>query len=137
MAETIACDRPTLEGPTFERPTFAVAAGRAVSGRCPRCGQARLFASYLKQVESCPVCGERWGAIRADDAPPWLTILVVGHIVVPIAATVEPSMTWPLWVGVTLWASLALGLSLVILPRAKGLFIAAIWSARAPGSEGV
>ena len=126
MAETIP----------FGRPAFPIAAWRALSGRCPCCGQARLFASYLKQVETCPVCGARWGDIRADDAPPWLTILVVGHIVVPIAATVESMVTWPLWAAVTLWSSLALGLSFAILPRAKALFIAAIWSARAPGSEG-
>ena len=42
---------------------------------------------------------------------------------------------WPYWVSMTLWPALALGLSLAILPRAKALFLGAIWSMKAPGSE--
>ncbi|MFO1156168.1 MAG: DUF983 domain-containing protein [Rhodospirillales bacterium] len=71
------------------RPPFLVAVGRGLSGRCPNCGEGRLFRAYLKQVDACAVCGEPWGHIRADDAPPWLTILIVGHIVVPAAMAVE------------------------------------------------
>ena len=70
------------------RPPFLVAVGRGFSGRCPNCGKSKLFRGYLKQVDACPVCGERWGHIRADDAPPWLTILIVGHIIIPAAMAV-------------------------------------------------
>ena len=117
------------------RPIFPVAALRALVGRCPYCGRGKLFRSYLKQVDHCAACGEAWGHIRADDAPPWLTILVVGHVLVPPAVAVEAWHMAPGWVSMTLWPCLAVILSLLILPRAKGLFIAAIWSARAPGSE--
>lgn len=126
---------PAPHRPSHPRPSFLTAAGRALAGRCPNCGQSPLFASYLKQVEHCAVCGEAWGHIRADDAPPWLTILIVGHILVPPAIAVEAWELWPGWVSMTLWPALALALSLLILPRAKGLFIAAIWKTRAPGSE--
>jgi uncharacterized protein (DUF983 family) len=118
-----------------DRPSFPLAAWRAVTGRCPNCGQGRLFASYLKQVEHCAVCGEAFGHIHADDAPPWLTILLVGHILVPTAIIVESFALWPDWVGMTVWPLLALGLALIILPRAKGLFLAGIWVTRGPGSE--
>ena len=43
--------------------------------------------SYLKQVENCAACGESFGQIRADDAAPWLTIILVGHVFLP----------WPSW----------------------------------------
>ncbi len=57
---------------------------RGVLGRSPKCGNGRLFRSYLKVVDECSSCGERYGHFRADDAPPWLTILVVGHPTVPV-----------------------------------------------------
>lgn len=117
------------------RPPFLVAVWRGISGRCPNCGEGRLFRAYLKQVDACAVCGEPWGHIRADDAPPWLTILVVGHIIVPAAMAIESRDLLPFWASMTLWPLLALALSLLILPRAKGAFIATIWLLRAQGSD--
>lgn len=104
-------------------------------GRCPSCGQGKLFASYLKQVESCAVCNERFGHIRSDDAAPWLTILVVGHIAVPVVFAVERVTHWPVWVAMTIWPAFALVLGLAVLPRAKGVLLGVIWAVRAPGSE--
>ena len=118
-----------------DRPPLGVAMRRALVGRCPNCGQGKLFASYLKQVDRCAVCGEEFGHIRSDDAAPWLTILIVGHLVVPTALAVESRMSLPSWVSITLWPLLALCMALVILPRAKGLFLSVIWSTRSPGSE--
>ena len=117
------------------RPGLAIALCRAVTGRCPRCGRGRLLAGYLRQVERCAVCGEAWGHIRADDAPPWLTILIVGHIILPLALSVERTVDWPDWVSMTLWPALALVLVALILPRAKAVMLALIWFTRAPGSE--
>lgn len=117
------------------RPCFLTAVWRALAGRCPGCGHGRLFASYLKQVDRCEVCGEPWGHIRADDAPPWLTILIVGHIVVPIAIVLISEALLPDWALMSILPTLALGLTLLILPRAKAVFLAAIWFTRAPGSE--
>ncbi|MBL8666826.1 MAG: DUF983 domain-containing protein [Rhodospirillales bacterium] len=117
------------------RPPFLVSVLRGIGGRCPNCGESALFRAYLKQVDACPVCGEKWGNIRADDAPPWLTILVVGHIIIPAAMAVESRDLLPFWASMTLWPVLALALSLLILPRAKGAFIATIWQTRAHGSE--
>jgi uncharacterized protein (DUF983 family) len=94
---------------------------RGALGQCPNCGKTRLFASYLKQIEACPNCGASFGRIRADDAAPWGTIIVVGHIFMPF------------WAGVFAWAALFTGLSLAVLPRAKGFFIALLWMTRAPG----
>ena len=115
--------------------SLGLAAWRGLIGRCPRCGEGRLFAGYLKQVETCAVCGEDWGHIRADDGPAWLTILIVGHIVVGAVLSVEPYVDWPQWFSTTLWVAVALVLTLLGLPRAKGVFIAFIWHYKMPGSE--
>ena len=108
---------------------------RAVRRRCPNCGVGRLFTGYLKPVAQCAACGERYGHIRADDGPAWLTILVVGHILAPLLLTVEKSAPWPEWASMIVWPALALALMALILPRAKGVFIAILWRTRAPGSE--
>ena len=103
-------------------PTIA----RAVAGKCPACGRGKFFRSYLHQMENCSSCGEHFGKIHADDGPAWLTIIVVGHLVVPSALYAETVFRWPLWVSITIWPLTALALRLAILPRAKAVFIAAI-----------
>ncbi len=108
---------------------------RAVSGRCPACGGGKFFKSYLHQVDRCSVCGESFGQIHADDGPAWLTIGIVGHVVVPMALLTETSFQWPLLVSMTVWPLTAFALTMTILPRAKALFIAAIWAMKAPGFE--
>ena len=108
---------------------------RGALGRCPRCGQGKLFRAYLKPVASCPQCGEALGHIRADDGPAWLTIMIVGHIVVFTALGVELNENTAGWVSMTLWPALAVILTLAILPRAKGAFIGALWSTGAEGSQ--
>lgn len=124
----------TIETLGRARPALGTAIRRALLRRCPNCGQGRLFASYLKQVERCPVCEEAYGHLRSDDAAPWLTILVVGHIVVPLLLAVETRVSWPDWVSMTLWPALALALVAVVLPRAKAVFLSVIWATGSPGS---
>lgn len=108
---------------------------RGAYGRCPRCGQGKLFRSYLKQVEMCASCGEKLGHIRADDGPAWFTILLVGHILAPIFLSVLPNVTWPDWAIMAVIMSLTLVLTLWLLPCSKGVFIGLIWRSGCIGSE--
>ncbi len=115
--------------------SFVTAALRGFTGRCPNCGLGKLFRAFLKPVDQCSSCQEPFGHIRADDGPAWLTILIVGHLVVPILFMVEQRTSWPEWVAMTFWPALVGMLVLVLLPRSKGVFIAAIWQTKGPGSE--
>lgn len=108
---------------------------RGLSGRCPSCGKGSLFRAYLKPVEACAACGEPLGHIRADDGPAWLSILVIGHLLVPIAIGVEYAAVWPMWMPMVLWPLVGLAATLWFLPRAKGAFVAILWATGAPGSE--
>jgi uncharacterized protein (DUF983 family) len=101
----------------------------------PASGGGKFFKSYLHQVDRCSVCGESFRQIHADDGPAWLTIGIVGHVVVPMALFTETNFRWPLFVSITVWPLTAFGLTMTILPRAKALFIAAIWAMKAPGIE--
>ena len=95
--------------------------------RCPKCGQGRIFQSYLKQNESCAICGEDLSRFRADDGPAWLTILIVGHVVVPTAIYFSMHDILPEGVAITLLFALTIVGAMIVLPRAKGAFISVLW----------
>jgi uncharacterized protein (DUF983 family) len=110
------------------------ALGRGLLGQCPRCGRAALFRAYLKQVESCPECQENWSEIRSDDAAPWLTIMIVGHVMAPVLISMSKSGLFSPAEMAAILIPMLIGLSLLVLPRAKALFMAAIWALRAQSS---
>ena len=112
-----------------------LAARRGFLGRCPSCGGTPLFRAYLKQVHACSSCHAEFGRIRADDAAPWATIIVIGHVFLPLVFFLGLENMMPLWASLTAYAVLLSALSLVLLPRAKGLFIGILWATRAPGVE--
>ena len=112
-----------------------LAVARALMGRCPACGKGKLMRSYLKQVDTCSACGESLGQIRADDAAPWATIILVGHVFLPMAFLIELGL--PRRVEATVWATGFAALSLAILPKAKAMFIGILWHTRAPGYKPV
>jgi uncharacterized protein (DUF983 family) len=100
---------------------------RGFRGRCPACGEGRLFRSFLKVNESCAECGEELHHHRADDFPAYLVIVIVGHIVVPLVLAVETNLAPTYWVHLALWLPLTLGLSLSLLQPVKGVVVAVQW----------
>lgn len=112
-----------------------LAVRRGLRLACPACGRGRLMAGYLRQAEGCLHCGERTGDIRADDAPAWATILLVGHLISPVFflfATPDTSATWAPFLAI---AALVIVMTLLLLPRMKGLFVGIIWASRAGEAE--
>lgn len=109
---------------------------RGLAGKCPNCGKGKIFYRYLKVNDHCPECGEELFHHRADDAPPYLTIFAVGHIVgtgMLGVETIAPDL--PLIYHMTIWPSLTLALSLILLPMFKGGLIAHQWALRMHGFE--
>jgi uncharacterized protein (DUF983 family) len=101
--------------------------------KCPSCGKGRLFFKYLKVVDQCPVCAEDLHYQRADDAPPYLTIMAVGHIIVPGLFFVEKIYKPAIWVHMATWLPLTLILSIALLPMFKGAVIGLQWANRMHG----
>ncbi len=108
---------------------------RGFSGRCPHCGEGRLFGRFLKVQDRCSACGEELFHHRADDFPAYCVILLVGHLVVPLALSVELNFAPPYWVHVALWLPLTLGLALGLLQPIKGAIVAFQWFAGMHGFE--
>lgn len=106
---------------------------RGFAGRCPNCGRGAILSGYLKVNRVCSECGLPLGEFRADDAPPYFTILIVGHIIVPGMLILEEFRHPPEWVHMAIWLPLTLLLTLALLPRIKGAVIGAQWAARTKG----
>lgn len=104
--------------------------------RCPNCGQGKLFAGYLTSVDSCAACGETFTHHRADDLPPYLTVFIVGHIVVALFMAAEETVDLSMWAHLAIWVPTTLLLSLVLLRPLKGATIGLQWAIRMGGFGG-
>lgn len=121
-AALVPDDRPT-------RPAVL----RGLLCRCPACGRGPMLTGYLKVRDACPECGEALYHHRADDGPAYLTILVVGHLMAPLI--MWAFVTWrpdPVVLS-AIFAAGCVALSLLLLPRFKGMIVAIQWAKRMHG----
>ena len=110
---------------------------RGLRCRCPNCGEGKLFKSYLKTVDACAHCGEEIEHHRADDFPAYLTIFIVGHIVVAAYMSVDQVVDLEMWQQMALWIPMTAILSLLLLQPLKGGVIGLQWALRMHGFGGV
>lgn len=109
---------------------------RGARQTCPACGQGSLFHAYLKVADRCGTCAEELHHQRADDAPPYFTMLIVGHVVVAGLVAVEMAFAPPTWVHSVIWGPVLVGMSLWLLPRIKGAIVGMQWALRMHGFGG-
>lgn len=101
---------------------------RGARGRCPNCGQGRLFRAYLKVKSPCDACGNDNSRYPADDAPPYFTILIVGHLVVAPLLAFRFILTWPASLLLATVLPSLTALILIFLPIVKGGVIGVLWA---------
>ena len=104
--------------------TLGSAFARGLAGRCPRCGNDRLFDGLLKVRARCEACGLDYGFADAGDGPAVFVILFAGFIVAGSALIVEFVYQPPFWVHALLWGPLAVVVCVAPLRPLKGLLIA-------------
>ena len=100
---------------------------RGFACKCPKCGEGKLFAKFLKTKERCDVCGEEFHHHRADDFPAYVVILILGHVMVTYALWLEEVFSPPTWVHIATTIPLCVILSLILLQPVKGAIIALQW----------
>ena len=110
----------TVPKPPWPVPSLAVALGRGLLGRCPVCGKGRIFVGFLRVVDECSACHAPLGLARADDAPPYFTILIVGHIVIPAMLIMQKMSDPPTWLLSVIFIPLTLVLAVGLLRPVKG-----------------
>ena len=101
---------------------------RGLKGRCPACGEGKLFSRYLKVRPTCSHCGLDLAKYPADDGPAYFTILIVGHLVV--APLLAFRVIWTLPTGLLLAILLPAlsALILLFLPIVKGAVVGVLWA---------
>ncbi|MGY5803327.1 DUF983 domain-containing protein [Rhizobium hainanense] len=109
---------------------------RGMLNRCPRCGTGKLFRAFLKPVDHCAVCGEDISHQRADDLPPYLVILVLGHLIVGGYMLTDMTFKLPLWAHLAIWAPITIIAALAIIQPIKGGVIGLQWALRMHGFGG-
>jgi len=102
-------------------PVDPISAG--LKGRCPRCGEGRLFSGFLTVGKECSTCRLDYSFADAGDGPAVFVILIIGFIVVGLALWMEVSYSPPLWLHFILWVPLTLVLCLTALRLIKGVLI--------------
>lgn len=116
-------------------PTVYQAMRRGFFGRCPHCGEGRMFRAYLKVADQCPACGEALHHHRADDFPAYVVIVIVGHILVPLVLLTETHIAPPYWISMLLWPAAVVALSLSLLQPVKGAIVGLQWAVGMHGFE--
>jgi len=104
--------------------TVLQSALRGIACRCPRCGQGKLYAGFLRLRPKCTACGLDYAFIDSGDGPAVFVILIAGAIVVTAALIVEVKYQPPFWVHAALWLPLILATTLWPLRAMKSLLIA-------------
>ncbi len=97
---------------------------RGLSGRCPRCGEGRLFDGFLAVRSECEHCGLDYGFIDSGDGPAVFVIFFAGFVVTGAALVTEALYSPSLWVHAALWAPLTAALAVLPLRPLKGVMIA-------------
>lgn len=101
---------------------------RGFRGRCPHCGEGRLFRAFLKTEPACAVCGEEFHHHRADDLPAYLVVVIVGHIVIGAFMGVESAYQLSTWQHLAIWAPLTVIAALALLNPVKGSVVGLQWA---------
>jgi uncharacterized protein (DUF983 family) len=109
---------------------------RGWARRCPACGEASLMDGYLTVKHACPACGTELHHHRADDGPAWATILITGHLLAPLMLIVYTAYRPEAWHMALGFCVVFVALSLYLLPRLKGMFVAVQWAKRMGGFGG-
>jgi uncharacterized protein (DUF983 family) len=125
----------TRRSDSAEKRDLWAAMKRGFRGRCPRCGEGKLFRAYLKVGNNCSVCNLDFTPHRADDLPAYLVIVIVGHMVVPTALLTETLYAPPVWLQLAIYLPFTLIASLALLQPVKGTVVGLQWALHMHGFD--
>jgi uncharacterized protein (DUF983 family) len=106
--------------PPADQPSFLTSIARGARNRCPVCGKGRVFQGFLTLAPACSHCGTDFSEVHADDAPPYIVIFLVGHLLVPGIFVVEKAWMPPMWLHMAVWLPLFTIVCTLALRPVKG-----------------
>jgi uncharacterized protein (DUF983 family) len=93
-------------------------------GRCPRCGEGKLFRGFVALRPSCSSCGLDFGFADSGDGPAVFVILLAGFLALGLVLWIEFTYEPPFWVHALVSMPLTLAICLGLLRPLKGILIA-------------
>ncbi|MDX1292933.1 MAG: DUF983 domain-containing protein [Hyphomonas sp.] len=93
--------------------------------RCGQCGKGKLYSSYLKLNQSCPVCGRDMTTADTADGPAFFVGFGVLLLLAPFLflLPMSPLPLVPMILAFIVLCAAVIGLSLWLLPVAKGVLL--------------
>ena len=123
------------DDPAMTERSVWTAMWRGMNSRCPECGEGALYDGFIKVHDACPACGEALHHHRADDAPPYIVMMIVGHVVVAVMLVYEIAMSPALWLHAAIFLPLTVVLSLLLMRPTKGALVGLQWANRMHGFD--
>ncbi|MDJ1157856.1 DUF983 domain-containing protein [Chelatococcus sp. SYSU_G07232] len=102
-----------------------------LAGRCPRCGEGRLFKGFLNLAPGCRSCGLDYSFADSADGPAVFVMLIGGFIVCGAALWLELTYEPPFWVHLLVTLPIALVVCIGMLRPLKGVLVALQYHHRA------
>ena len=102
-----------------------------MAGRCPRCGEGKMFKGFITIADKCDHCGLDYKFADAGDGPAIFVMLIAGFIIVGAALWLEVSYEPPMWVYFVIFLPLTLIVCLGMLRPLKGVLVALQYANRA------
>ena len=93
--------------------------------KCGNCGEGKLFKSYLKLADACPVCGRKMNNEDTADGPAFFVGFGVLILTGPFLF-ILPMMTVALWIKILAFivlCAVVIGASVALLPVAKAILL--------------
>lgn len=94
-----------------------------LGGRCPRCGEGKLFDGFLSVAPQCSNCGLDYKFADSGDGPAVFVILLAGFVVVGALLWTEINYEPPFWVHLAIFLPMTVVVCLGMLRPLKGLMI--------------
>lgn len=95
-----------------------------LGGRCPRCGDGKLFDGFITLARHCDHCELDYKFADAGDGPAVFVTLIGGFILLGLALFVQMTYEPPVWLLMAIFFPLTLIVSIGLLRPLKGLLIA-------------
>ena len=133
MSVEIRTDEPLGEDEAPRSIVLSMARGGLC--RCPRCGEGKLFSGYLTVAPDCDACGEDFSGEEAHDLPPYVTVFVVGHVVVALLMIAEANTDWSLATHLVVWTLVTIAMCFAMMKPVKGAVVGLQWALRMAGFD--
>ncbi|WP_297799999.1 DUF983 domain-containing protein [uncultured Brevundimonas sp.] len=95
-----------------------------VRGRCPNCGEGRLFSGWLKVEARCAACDFPLREIETGDGAATFIMQITGATVGMAAVAFNLAYRPPLWLNLVIWVPLVILVAGGLMRPGKGLMTA-------------